>query len=191
MPNNSRDKGDWIPQRKLNLGCGTDIRPGWINLDQVPLPGVNIVHDLNVVPYPFPDDHFAIIHAIDVLEHLDFCTVMKELWRVLEPGGRLIARIPHFTSKNNFVDPTHTKMFSVMTFEFFVRESFDGRTYYPLAHFSRISSQRITFQKRPLFMYNYIIERIVNTCHFAQYIYESTGLCRLFPAENIIVELIK
>lgn len=25
------------PLSKLNLGCGTDIRPGWINLDIAPL----------------------------------------------------------------------------------------------------------------------------------------------------------
>ena len=37
---------------KLHLGCGTDIRAGWVNLDCAKLPGVDIVHDLNVLPLP-------------------------------------------------------------------------------------------------------------------------------------------
>ena len=32
---------------KLHLGCGHDIKPGWINHDLLDLPGVDIVHDLN------------------------------------------------------------------------------------------------------------------------------------------------
>lgn len=32
--------------KKLNLGLGTDIREGWINLDRSALPGVNVVHDI-------------------------------------------------------------------------------------------------------------------------------------------------
>ncbi len=31
--------------KKLNLGCGKDIRKGYINLDLKKLPGVDIVHN--------------------------------------------------------------------------------------------------------------------------------------------------
>jgi hypothetical protein len=31
---------------KLNLGCGRDIKQGFVNLDYMPLPGVDVVADL-------------------------------------------------------------------------------------------------------------------------------------------------
>ena len=40
---------------KLNLGSGTDFRQGedWINLDYNSQYHPQVVHDLNVFPYPF------------------------------------------------------------------------------------------------------------------------------------------
>lgn len=37
---------------KINLGCGTDIKPGWVNVDIAKLDGVDIVHDLDELPLP-------------------------------------------------------------------------------------------------------------------------------------------
>ena len=58
-------------QQKLNLGCGNDIRDGWINLDSAKLPGVNIVHDLEDLPLPFGDENFDYVLCQDVLEHVN------------------------------------------------------------------------------------------------------------------------
>jgi len=35
-----------MTEKKLNLGCGTDIREGYINLDKKSIDGVDIVHDI-------------------------------------------------------------------------------------------------------------------------------------------------
>lgn len=44
---------------------------------------------------PFPDDHFDKIIASEVLEHIpDDMRAMKELLRVLKPGGQLAATVP-------------------------------------------------------------------------------------------------
>ena len=40
---------------KLNLGCGKDIRHGYVNLDIVNYGG-NQIHDINAFPYPFEDN---------------------------------------------------------------------------------------------------------------------------------------
>ena len=66
---------------RLNVGCGTDVRPDWVNLDIAPLPGVDVVHDLNDLPLPFEDERFAEIECRDVLEHLDYTRLLRELHR--------------------------------------------------------------------------------------------------------------
>jgi hypothetical protein len=38
--------GQLPAQKRLNLGCGRDVRPNWVNLDRVSLPGVDVVHDI-------------------------------------------------------------------------------------------------------------------------------------------------
>jgi len=79
---------------KLNLGCGKDIRPGWVNIDKVEHSGV-MAHDLKD-PLPFPDDTVDYILANDVLEHiLDFERVVKDCHRVLRPGGVLEVCVPY------------------------------------------------------------------------------------------------
>ncbi|MBX4210680.1 class I SAM-dependent methyltransferase, partial [Candidatus Parcubacteria bacterium] len=105
---------------KLNLGSGTDIRAGWVNLDSAKLPGVDVVHDIQKLPLPFKDGEFDIILCRDILQHVDYTPILKDLYRILRPGGKLIIRVPHFTSKNNVIDPTHRSTFSVRTFDFFV-----------------------------------------------------------------------
>lgn len=40
--------------RRLNIGCGLDVRPGWVNIDRVDYGG-NQLCDLNRYPWPFPD----------------------------------------------------------------------------------------------------------------------------------------
>lgn len=48
---------------------------------------------------PFPEDHFDLVLATDVLEHIDEPDAgVAELRRVLRPGGTLIVTVPAFES---------------------------------------------------------------------------------------------
>ncbi len=176
--------------RRLNLGCGTDIREGWVNLDRARLPGVDVVHDLSTLPLPFADGEFAEICAKDVLEHLDYIPLLRELHRVLRVGGVLDIQVPHFTSAGNFIDPTHKRLFSIRTFEFFVPGGEFGRDYYFDFQFASLGERRLTFLGGALF-WNKLVEPLVNVHHKMQQYYELTFLSRLFPAQNIVVRLIK
>jgi len=173
--------------KKLNLGCGNDIRKGWINLDSIYLPGVDIIHDLEKLPLPFSDEEFDEVLCQDILEHLEYIPLLKELYRILKFGGKLVIRVPHFTSINNFDDPTHKKLFSIRTFEFFTKKSRFKVTHYFDYH---ISYSKIVFSKGP-FIYNYLLEFVVNSCSRIQRFYEMSFLSRIFPAENIILEIVK
>lgn len=175
---------------RLNLGCGRDIRPGWVNLDHARLPGVDVVHDLERLPLPFEDEHFEHINAKDVLEHVEYIPLLAELHRILRRGGTLRIQVPHFTSADNFIDPTHKKRFSIRTFEFFVRGAAIARDYYFDFSFSGIAGRHIAFRRGVLF-YNRLVEPLVNAHFRMQQYYELTCLSRLFPAQNIVVTLVK
>jgi 2-polyprenyl-3-methyl-5-hydroxy-6-metoxy-1,4-benzoquinol methylase len=66
--------------------------------------GVDVLeHDLDL-PLPLPDDEFDLVHACEVVEHLfDTEGFLRELRRVLRPGGALIASTPNLNSLHNRV----------------------------------------------------------------------------------------
>jgi len=181
-----------MSKKRLNLGCGTDIRKGWVNLDSAPLAGVDTVWDIQKLPLPFKDGAFDEILCQDILEHVEYVEILKDIHRIMEKGAKIIIRVPHFTANTNYIDPTHKKMFSVSTFKFFIDEMNSKRKYYFDFTFSRIESRRITFERSSrLFFYNKLVEKIINRSFRMQEIYETTFLSRLFPALNIEIELIK
>lgn len=106
---------------KLNVGCGQWIFDGQVNLDRAPLPGVDVVHDLDVAPWPFPDGSFTDVSALQVFEHVgDPITFMCESHRVLKPGGALFITVPHYKSPNAFTDPTHRRFCTERTFDYWI-----------------------------------------------------------------------
>lgn len=105
--------------KRLNIGCGFDIQPGWINLDMHPREGVHVVHDMAVMPMPFEDEEFDFIKAWHILEHLDsdhFIAAMKELHRILKPGGVLSIKVPEASCAAAIADPTHKMQFVPASF---------------------------------------------------------------------------
>jgi SAM-dependent methyltransferase len=177
---------------KLNLGSGTDIRPGYVNLDIAPLEGVDVVHDLSDLPLPFEGESFEEVLCKDILEHLDYVPVLRELHRILRPGGRLLVEAPHFSSPAVYIDPTHRTAFSVETLDFFCREGrFGSRSYYFDFEFERVESARILFHRYRGQPWNYLIEPLVNLSPGMQRFYEETALGRLFPAANVRVVIVR
>ncbi len=105
--------------KKLNLGCGKDIKKGFINLDGVKLRGVNILHNLNKFNYPFRDGEFEYIEANHILEHLDdIPKVLRELWRISKNKGIIKIRSPHFSSLSAWTDLTHKHPFGFTSLDY-------------------------------------------------------------------------
>lgn len=106
-----------MAEQKLNLGCGKDIKKGYVNLDVVDYGG-NMIHDINSFPYPFADNTFDEIYASHILEHLDsFHKTVTELYRIAKPDAKIIVYAPFFLNTKYFGEPDHKIPFSIRTFD--------------------------------------------------------------------------
>lgn len=80
---------------KLNLGCGDDIRKGYVNIDVQDLEGVDLVADVRDLP--FEEGEVEEIVAQDLLEHFkNPVSVLKEWYRILKTNGIILIRVPDF-----------------------------------------------------------------------------------------------
>lgn len=142
--------------RHLDLGCGTSPRNPY---GRAELYGVDVRDDaftalsqrgvvmrkanLIVDSIPFGDDFFTSVSAFDFLEHIprqickggssevvySFIELMNEIWRVLQPGGLLLAVTPVYPSPLAFADPTHVNTITDRTHKYFCGESPVGGIY--------------------------------------------------------------
>lgn len=129
---------------KLNLGCGSRPDPGYVNVDIVEQPGVDVVHDLDCFPWPWADEAADGIFAWDVYEHVnDPLGFMAECHRVLEPGGLLVIHTAYWQNPNSFADPTHKRFLTEDSFDYWVpgtpRHRDYGAAYARGATFEKVS----------------------------------------------------
>jgi len=84
------------PPLKLHIACGTDLKPGWVNVDLFE-ETADLRLDLREL-FPFPTASVTIIHSEHFLEHLDFPDevehFLRESYRVLVPHGVFSVGIP-------------------------------------------------------------------------------------------------
>lgn len=88
---------------KLNIGCGTDIKKGWVNCDN----GHDLPEGVMRVdasePLPWPSNSFETILASHVIEHIvNYGDTILECHRVLKPGGILIVKTPFGINSDAF-----------------------------------------------------------------------------------------
>jgi SAM-dependent methyltransferase len=107
---------------KLNLGSGRRPLPGFVNIDNQPVARPDVLHDLEIFPWPFEDAEAEEVVASHVLEHIhDMLGVMKELYRVMAPDTLLRIYVPHHLSDGFFGDPTHVRPITLAQLELFSR----------------------------------------------------------------------
>lgn len=94
---------------KLNVGCGRNTMPDFLNCDLDPAPHVDRAFDLQK-EWPFEDDSAGVVYASHVLEHLtDPFTFMRQAHRVLMPGGQMTIRVPYGNHRSAWWDLTHVR----------------------------------------------------------------------------------
>lgn len=81
--------GSWTAPGQEEIICRKTIGPKvgeYVGLDMRAGPGVDVVSDAKLMP--FPDNNFHVIITTDCLEHVDWPQkVIHEAFRVLKPGG--------------------------------------------------------------------------------------------------------
>jgi len=106
--------------KKLNLGCGYDLKEGYINIDISPEVGADVVHNLNDIPYPFKDNTFDYIYAKDVLEHLiphRIPEVIDELYRISNKGAKWFIKVPFYNNRMTGGNILHFRGFDTTSFD--------------------------------------------------------------------------
>jgi len=143
---------------RLDLGCGENKQEGFVGVDKRKLDGVDIVHDLEVFPYPLPNDCCSVILMSHVVEHIKpwlMIDLFNELWRILQEGGQLWLSLPYGFSMGFMQDPTHCNMCNEATWTYYDPDYFLYSVYRPLPwklernHWSAEGNMEVIMSKHP------------------------------------------
>lgn len=109
----TREKIEKSKINRIDLGCGDSKQPGWFGVDGRKLPGVDLVQNLELFPWPIPSESFDAAMASHLLEHIQkangiMLSFFNEVHRILKPGGEFFISAPYATSAGFYRDPTHT-----------------------------------------------------------------------------------
>lgn len=115
----------------VDIGCGPNKFPDAVGVDIVKRPGVvDIVHNLDMYPWPIEDNSFDVLICNHLIEHVDdFILMVREFFRILKPGGFLIARTPHYSHVDSYVDPTHKRHMTMNSFNYFLDNTDRSKIY--------------------------------------------------------------
>lgn len=128
--------------RVLDVGCGMRKRVGAVGIDFNPRSDADVVHDLNVVPYPFVSNYFDEIWCDNVLEHLDnVVKVMNELHRIAKASGKVTIIVPFYAHRQAHTDPTHLHSFGIHSFDYFTSGNSYADFRYSAAQFELLSAE--------------------------------------------------
>jgi ubiquinone/menaquinone biosynthesis C-methylase UbiE len=108
---------------KIEIGGGTLIQPGWVNLDPTHGEG-EWKRYAQEMPWPVADNSVQELKASHVMEHIPSgaarISVMNEAHRVLAPGGVFEIIVPFMVGTwHAIADPTHVSFWCLESFHYF------------------------------------------------------------------------
>ncbi len=133
------------PMRILDVGCGTGLNASFLSKSGHTVTGVDIsgvaveqfrkngfegfVCDIETQSLPAPDGSYDLIYASEVIEHCaDTSSFLRELFRLLKPGGTLLISTPNSAfwpfrifgafgrTPTEYQHPGHVRFFSKRSF---------------------------------------------------------------------------
>lgn len=167
--------------RILDVGCGMKKRMGAVGIDINPRSDADVVHDLNVTPYPFASNYFDEIWCDNVVEHLhNVVKVMSELHRIAKPSSKITIIVPFYAHRQANTDPTHMHFFGVRSFDYFTSGNPYADFRYAAVQFEIIASE---FDRgiKPRYWFDRRIKKFANE-HKDMY---ENRLANIFPLRTI------
>ena len=177
---------------KLDIGCGKRKKQGFIGIDIDKNGDADII--ASVLDLPFNTNSVDEIYSGNVLEHIENLELlMKEIYRVLKPGGKKHIAVPHFSNPYYYSDPTHKNFFGLYSFYYYSDNQKDIRRKVPAYYFKEkfdVIDIELTFFSlipflRPLARF---FGWLVNSSRLTQEVYE-WYFSRFFPCYGIKVIL--
>jgi hypothetical protein len=115
------------PTLKLNLGCGFNSFPGYMNVDKSPACHPDLLFDAETQPWPWQTNSVIEVQFSHSLEHMGatssvFLGIIRELYRVCVPDARVHILAPHPRHDDFLNDPTHVRVLTPALFTLFDRQ---------------------------------------------------------------------
>jgi ubiquinone/menaquinone biosynthesis C-methylase UbiE len=141
------------------------------------------------------DGSVAGVFSSHFFEHVtDVPALMREVTRVVAPGGRIEIVVPHFSNAYFYSDPTHRTAFGLYSMAYFVEETPFRREVpvYGDALPLELLDVTLRFKTSPPFYVRYVarraVEWMVNRSRWAQEFYED-NLTWIIPCYELRFEL--
>lgn len=138
---------------KLNMGCGHNKLDGYVNVDLYPECAPDEICDLELLPWPWPDNSAERVVFHHSLEHLGqssrlFLGMMKELYRISRNGAEIQIDVPHPRHDDFINDPTHVRPVTpqmLMLFDRRLNDEWKRRELAnsPLAHYLNVDFELV------------------------------------------------
>lgn len=127
------EKADEKKPFKLNIACGQQKQEGFIGVDKFKTDAADIVHDLEIYPWPFEDNSVDEAICSHYIEHTsNIVKFMEELYRIMKPpyknekGEEIKSKCtiiaPYYSSVRAWQDPFHKRAISEWSFLYFNKD---------------------------------------------------------------------
>ena len=176
----------------LELGCGPARRHAEaVTIDALDFDGVDVVGDIFEVLATVPDGTVDAVHSYHFLEHVEpLGGIVRELARVLKPGGLLHTVVPHFSNPYVYSDYTHRQTFGLYSFSYLSDDPLFRRRVprYQVDTGLVLEDVTLTFKAPKPFYVRYALRRtlglLVNSSRLTQEWYEA-GWTGVFPCYEL------
>lgn len=151
----------------LNLGCGPNLVPTWVNVDYDPWFKPDVEWDLNQYPWPWDSMSVDGICASHIFEHLDdWWTAFKECVRILKPFGHLEVHVPDFMDTQALTPRGHKSIISIISFSGVRGVQNEWRKNYPDFHFPALELpvRLVSYERKMFHKYHWMPKWLKKIC---------------------------